>query len=215
MGDAPKGLGQRALKVVAVVVGLIAFVVGKQFVQTWHKQKSEQEQGAHVAAYWDKMRTEAVKEKPDQPIGEAMEEKAKKDATAQLKALSGDKKVQSAANMYVGFFLMNTKAMPTFCKEQGVAIPAWTAAFEKVNATETARARQIHARTGFDEDRFYALIVDQYKKLVADDMHDIAATNKISLKDACKRLQDHADDLAADMSLSNVQPDVYKALMIP
>jgi len=61
----------------------------------------------------------------------------------------------------------------------------------------------------------YALLADQFRKVVADDMNDMAATTKISLKDACNRLQDHAADLAAELSLSKVQPEVYKTLMTP
>ncbi len=215
MADAPKSLGQRALKVIAIVIGLFAFVVGKQFVQIWHEQRSEQEQAAKVATQMDKLRAEAIKEQPGVPVDTAMEKLATEQAEAKLATLSGAKKSELAAGLYFGFFAMNTKARPAFCKEQGVDIPVWTAAFEKVNAPETARTRLIFANIGFDENHGYAPVAAQLKKFVTDDMTQIATEYKMSLPDACKLLQSRADEFAARMSFADLEPVVYKALMVP
>jgi hypothetical protein len=198
-----------------IIVGAVAGGVVGGLKQTWYEYRSRQQQDAHVLTQIDKLKAEAVKERPDLPADIALQEKAKEITAAKIATQSADKKAETAADMYIGFLLINTKTRPAFCKEQGIDIPAWTAAFEKINATETAKARQIHSKVGFDEDRMYAMFADQMNKMVSDDMNGIATDNKGSLQDACKLFQDQADERASEMSFAKLQPAAYKALMTP
>jgi len=208
MAGAPKGWIPRVAGIVAFVV---AFFVVFELKQNWTEKKAAE----RVSAQIDKMKAEATKEKPDVPALVTLQEKMTKLSEAQLATESGEQKAETASRLYFGFYAMNIRARPAFCKEQGVDIPAWTAAFKKVNAPETARAREIFAKTGFDEDHEYGLFADHAKKLVADDMDSIANAYKVSVPDACKLFQEHADEFAAQMSFADVQPVVYRAVMTP
>lgn len=212
MAGAPKSLGRQ---VVWVLTFVFAFFLVKELMQTWYEHKSPEEIQHTLQVQMERLKVDAAKGKPGEPVAIAMQELATEQNAAKLATQSGDKKAETAADMYIGFLLINTKARPAFCKEQGIEIPAWIEAFENVNAAETARAREIHAKTGFHEDRMYALAADQFKKLVAEDINEIASDSKVSLRDACKVFEDRADEIAINMSYEKSQPTAYKALMTP
>jgi hypothetical protein len=208
MANAPKNWVQRAVWVAAFIV---AFLVVRELKQNWNEKRDVE----RATAQMDKMKAEAAKEMPDVPTVTALQQKGTELSEAKLATQSGAKKSETASEMYFGFFALNTKARPAVCIEQGVDIPAWSAAFAKVNAPETARAREIFATTVFDENHWYGLMADQMKKFVTEDMIHFATAHKVSLPEACKLFQDHADVFAAEMSFADVQPVIYKALMIP
>ena len=48
--------------------------------------------------------------------------------------------------------------------------------------------------------------------MILQDMNDIAAANKLSVKEACQLIAENADNLVKEMHLSKMQPAVYQAL---
>jgi len=184
-------------------------------MHTWFERGTSEQVRRAAQAQLDKFRAEATKENPGVPEAIALQEIATERGAAKLATQSGEQRIETAAEMYYGYLALNTIARPAFCREQGIAIPAWTVAFETANASETARAREIFAKTGLSENHLYELFADQFKEFVALDMNQIASDNKVPIRDACKLLQDHADEFVAIMRLDKSEPAVYKALMTP
>src|ERR1017187_2818975 len=147
MADNPRTRRERVIW--WLIAFVFAFFIVKEFRQTFWHGGSEKVQVAKVAVDLEKMRAEAVKERPDAAPGTAFQEKATEVDDAKDAAQSGEKKAETAADLYFGFFAVNARARTEFCKVQGVDVSAWTAAFEKINARETARAKEIHAKKDY------------------------------------------------------------------
>jgi hypothetical protein len=211
MSDSPtppkaKNIGKGAVSVIAFVLAFLA-------VRTFIQQSNEEKVVKAAAEKLETMKAQAQREKPDVPVAITMQENASKEATSKINAESGIEKTNTAADMYFGFLYVNTSTRPAFCKTQGVEIPAWITAFEKIHSAETARATQNFANRGIDSKSFYAKLNDSFMKFIVLDMNGIATQYKLSLPDACKLFQDHANELASAIELSKAQPAVYKALM--
>lgn len=209
--EKPKsGIGKKAVWVVTFVV---AFVAAKTAKQYWWDSQAMERGIAAASMELDQMREKAVKDNPGVMPSEAIRQEAVKQTTTKLASQSGDKKQDTAADMYFGFLFMNTKSRPAFCREYGVEIPAWTQAFEQMHAKETAQARSIYAKTHFDENTLIPFMLEQFRKSISDDMAGIANANKVSIKDVCQLFAEHGAELAKEMHISRAQPAVYKALM--
>jgi hypothetical protein len=194
-------------------VSLLAIVLAYVAVRAFTQHSNEEKIVKAAAEKLETMKAQAHMEKPDVPVAIAVQEHATKEAASMVNAESGIKRANTAADIYFGFQYVNTNTRPAFCKAQGVEIPAWTIAFEKIHAPETARAMQIYANRGIDRNSLYAKLDDTFMKAVALDMNGIATQYKLSLPDSCKLFQDHAGELASAIEFSKSQPAVYAALM--
>lgn len=114
--------------------------------------------------------------------------------------------------MFWGFYFINVRERPKFCRELGVNIQLFVKAFEKINTNEFSKAKSIYVRSSTDENKVYDLIKSQMHKMILQDMNDYAMENKVSLKEACTLIAENADYWGKEMRLSKVQPAVYHAL---
>jgi len=204
------GIGKASIWVFAFLVAFFGVKAAKQY---WWDSRAIESGLASASKELDQMREQAVKGNPGVPVSEAFRQEAVKQSTAKLASQSGDKKQDTAADMYFGFLFVNTKARPEFCREYGVEIPAWTHAFEQLHTKETAQARAIYAKASVDENSLVPLLLEQWRKVISDDMTGIANTNNISIKEACQLFAERGSEFAMKMHISTVQPAVYKALM--
>ncbi|MGH8556766.1 MAG: hypothetical protein ACRESZ_04755 [Methylococcales bacterium] len=122
------------------------------------------------------------------------------------------KRANTAADMFWGFYFVNVRERSEFCEEQATNIQTFVKAFEKIHVNEFSKAKSIYARSSADENKVYTLLKPQLRKIILQDMNDIAATNKITLKQACELIAENADVLVKEMHLSKAQPAVYYAL---
>ncbi len=92
---------------------------------------------------------------------------------------------------------------------------SFVAAFEFENRNEVEAARAIYQRTGASEDDSYRVAKPMIAKVIQKDMQGTATALKVSEKEACQFMEEHAEQLAAGMALSKVQPEMYAALHSP
>ncbi len=200
-----------AKAVLAVLAFFIASAVVKQGLQAYR----ENQVVAGAEQQIRQLETAAAERFPDAPVSVAMQQEATDWASKKMATETDDRKrAYSAASMFWGFYYSNVRERSEFCREQGANIQPFVAAFEKAHVNELAKARAIFAQSATDEDKMYHLIKPQLLKMVAQDMSDIAAANKASLKDVCQLLSENGDALVAEMQFSKVQPDVHKVLTL-
>ena len=196
-------------KIISIVVLVISFIGVKYGIEYYR----EQDAISGVNKSIEKLKIDAVKNHPDTQLSIAMQQEAISQAKVKLESESNEqKKLQTAASMFMGFYLINTKARLQFCSNQGVYIQLFVASFDNMHKHELKRAREIMSTTGITEDKFYSMLEPQMNKVLVQDMSDISTANNISTKDACTFINENADGLVEQMQISKTQPQVYQIL---
>jgi hypothetical protein len=194
-----------------VLAGLVAIAVAMVVFKGLQDRPADpQEVKEAMAAEMDTLRTEADKRHPNLAKSEALQAVAAERASAQLAQQTGDKRALTAASLFYGFYFVNTRARPEYCRSHGVDLAPFAKAFDAVHAAERDRARALLLRNGTDPETLYPLMRDQLGVTVAQDMQDTAKGIQGSAADACRVLNEHAAQFAATLVLP---PEVRQALM--
>lgn len=68
----------------------------------------------------------------------------------------GREKLDTAANQFLGFYLVNARTRPEYCLSLGVAIPTFVSEFDKINQRVLISARKMQATSPQpDEEKLY------------------------------------------------------------
>ena len=200
------GIAKNALAVAAFI---IAFIAVKYGMQAYREHQSV----AKVEQSLNQLQSDATQKHPDVPVSVAVQQEATEQASKKIAAETNDqKRANTAADMFWGFYFVNVRERPEFCGEQGTNIQSFVKAFERIHAKEYSKAKSIYAQSSADENKVYSLLKPQLRKMILQDMNDIASTNKVTLKQACELIAENSDALVKEMHLSKVQPAVYQAL---
>ena len=201
-----KLLGKLAAFAAAALAGYFA-------IGSWMKDVNEDHAVAKVAATIDELRDQGMQKHPDLPISEATRQEALSRSVATLNAETDpSKRRTTAAANFLGFYIVNTQERARYCREQGVDIAAFVTAFEQGHAKELAAARPIVARTGISEDKLYGMLSAQLRKIVEQDIADIAKSANLSAQGACEFIATNGVALAAEMHVSKQHPQVFEIL---
>jgi hypothetical protein len=98
-----------------------------------------------------------------------------------------------------------------------VDISPFKEAFESAHKSEIDRTAAILAQHGRDiakdSEKLYVLLEGQFRKIISDDMQNIAKETNRDLPGACKAVAEHAKELIGEMQLEKTHPAMHKALM--
>ncbi len=195
--------------ILRVLAFALAFVAAKTGLQAYREHRAVASAGQKL----EQLQAQARARHPGEPASLALKKEALESATAQLQSeADASKRDRSAADMFWGYYFLNTRKRPEFCRTKGIDIHSFVAAFEAANADELRAARAIYRRAGADENDTYRLSESLLDKLLQQDMREAATSNRISETEVCQVIEDHADALVARMKLSQVQPLVYATL---
>lgn len=201
------GVAKIAVTVAAAAIGFAAAQYG------WHKYQDHLvTQGVNDKL--DQLKSEAARDNPNAPTSTAMQQAALRDSTnAVNNAKDDDTKRATAASTFFGFYLINARSRPEFCKEQGVDIQAFTGPFDSHHAKLREASLPIMAATGYDEDKLYNMLKPQLRSMLEQDMKDIATSAHTDAKGACQLLADRGADVADKLQFDKMQPTVYQVLI--
>ncbi|MEO5625623.1 MAG: hypothetical protein ABIQ70_06430 [Dokdonella sp.] len=196
-------------------IGAIAFVVG--FVAVKYALQLYREHSVVAAAEQSIAQTtqQGVEKHPDLQVSEAVQLEAVAAASRAIKVANDDRtSIATAASTFIGFYLVNDRERPRFCRELGVDISSFVSPFEREHQAELTKARTVlSAIPDASEERLYALLQPQLRKVIDQDMKDISTKSSTSLKGACEVVAAGGAAIAEKMQISKIQPDVYAALM--
>lgn len=189
--------------VLVIVVALAAYVgverLGKKGMEYYATQKI------------DDMQAEAAKKYPNMPLTDAMKKLGEERARDMLSQSSDtDQKNLRAAQMFYGFYYINTEARVAYCRERGTDIASFANRFQSNNRAELARAQAIYAKTGGKPDDMLDMLRPAFAKTIEQDMKDVTAGAGVPLEKACALFNEHAVELADYIKLPG---DVRTALM--
>jgi hypothetical protein len=165
---------------------------------------------AKVNSEVDKLKAEAAKKHPDMAQSDAMQAVSKELVGEVLKTSDAESRAKSAAGLFYGSYFMNTRARPAYCKQRGVDLAPFVAAFEQAHREELARARDILVRSGVDPESMASTVQGQFAAMVDQDMKDFAAGAQVQPESACELFNQNSKIIAEAIVLP---ADVKQALM--
>lgn len=89
-------------------------------------------------------------------------------------------KSNDAADMFFGYYWLNTRSRAAYCQEQGIDISVFTTSFADAHSSEHMRASEIYKNAGVDEETIWSPIKQTSYKMAADIMQDIAQTYELT-----------------------------------
>lgn len=201
------GVAKVLVTVVAAAIGFAAAQYGWQKYKDHLVQQSVQDEN-------DKLRAIAAKDNPNAPTSEAMKQAAIKDSANTLNNSASDAdKRNNAAGTFFGFYMMNARARPEYCKNLGVDIHAFTDPFIGNHAKLMDASRPVMEKDGLDENKLYEMLKPQIASALDQDMKDIANSAHTDIKGACQLMADRGSEIAGKMQFSATFPEAYKVLM--
>ena len=198
--------------VLSILAFITAFLAVKYGIQAYREHQAI----SKVEQSMSQMQAEAAQKNPGAPVSIALQQVATEQASMKIASITdSQKRASTAADMFWGFYFINVRERPEFCREQGADIQPFVKAFENGHTKELTQARTIYARSSADELKVYDLLKPQLRKMIQQDMNDISTAYKVTLKEACHLISENGESLAKEMHLSKLQPDVYQALSSP
>jgi hypothetical protein len=191
----------------SVAVALAAFYGVRALKQEAANREPTAEE---LSQKMDALRTRAEAEHPEMAKTDALKQLVSDEAAKKLATQSVTKQANTAADMFWGFYWMNTKARVAYCAQRGVDLTPFTTAFAKEHGSELARATAIYAAAGVDPEVNLPMVQAELSKGVAQDMIDVTTGAQVPLDQACALFNENAAELA---KLIQMPPHVKQALM--
>ena len=159
------------------------------------------------------MKTKAAEDFPNELPSVALHNSSQKTIGDQFSAETDpDKRATKAADMFMGFYNMTTRAFSEYCGEYNVDLQPFVSAFKARHVKEHQKAISIRKSTPEFEYGQYSVIRTQLRGMAEQQMKDIASVNKTTIAGACELMASNADYLSAEMHISKLQPLVYAEL---
>lgn len=138
---------------------LLVLVVAFATVKYGKKFLFEKQAIAESDERIEKLREDGVKKHPELAAGDAAGAEAIERITESLGAETDrNKKMQTAAYGFLGFYFVNASERSAFCSELGVSIIPYTVAFERLHALELAKARELTSDTRAQEQKLLTML---------------------------------------------------------
>jgi hypothetical protein len=198
-----KNAGIALIVAAAVVVGIVLYEVVKP-------DPMRAPTAAEVKSEVDKLQAEAAQKHPGMAKSDAMKAVSEERAGEILKKGDAETRAKNAASIFFGSYFMNTRARPAYCKQRGVDLAPFVAAFDQAHREELARAREIFVRGGIHPESMVATVQDQFMVMVDQDMKDFAAGANVQPDSACELFNQNSKLIAEAIQLP---PEVKQTLL--
>ena len=193
-----------------IILSAFAFVVSFVVVKYGLQLYNEHAAGLAAERSIEELRQQGIEKHPEMPVLESMYHEAAAMGASTLNNESDPKKrLATAATMFLGFYLTNARERPEFCKEYGVNISPFVYAFSQAQKPGLAKAEAALSGTPYTQDKLYAMFQPQIRKVIIQDMQDIATKSNTTIKGACELIATNGEALASKMRAAAA---VYQAL---
>lgn len=164
---------------------------------------------AQIRTEVDRLQAEAQRSHPGMPASDAMKEVATRQAREAMARGDARSRAQTAAGIFYGAYLLNTRARPAWCRQRGVDLTPFARAYEAAHHDELLRAQAIFAEAGLKVESFAPQLEAQFLGMVEQDMRDFSSGARVPLTEACGLFNEKAPQLAKAIALP---PEVRQAL---
>ena len=199
--------------VLRIIIGAVALIAGFVIVQRFLHQARAHDAKVDANRAIEQALSNGVKNRPDLPVPAAQRQGLADQMSADLNAEQDPaKRARMAAEMFWGFYYLNTRARYDYCKEKGVDIVKFTRAFSGAHIDALNKARAIYAKAGANEYKLYDDMQRELKRMVVADQMQLANMNGQSVEESCEWTAKNADKLVDALDFTKMQPEVYKVL---
>lgn len=200
-----KSAGIALISAIGLVAGIVAY-------QALKPEPPRLPTSADVKVQIDELKAEAARAHPGMAQSDAMKEVAVRQARESLGKGDATSRSRTAASIFFGAYIMNTRARPEYCRQRGVDLRPFVAAYEEVHRAELTRARAIFAEAGMNPETLAPTLQAQFVGMVEQDMKDFAAGAQVPLENTCKLFNENAKLIAQAIELP---AEVRNALLHP
>lgn len=152
---------------------------------------------------------------PGTSNADAMSRYAKEQAAQKVAAAAtADERAFTAAQVFLGFYLMNSRARVEFCRAQQVDISPFATDFAKLHQPQYERTAGLFRAKGVSIEDAWSTTRGTMMRAAETDMRAIAGTGG-TLAAACQQFASHPGGFVAELDFARHQPDVQRALMGP
>lgn len=194
------------------LISAIGLVAGIAAYQALKPEPPRLPTSADVKVQIDELKAEAARAHPGMAQSDAMKEVAVRQARESLGKGDATSRSRTAASIFFGAYIMNTRARPEYCRQRGVDLRPFVAAYEEVHRAELTRARAIFAEAGMNPETLAPTLQAQFVGMVEQDMKDFAAGAQVPLENTCKLFNENAKLIAQAIELP---AEVRNALLHP
>lgn len=193
----------------------VAYYAVKGLRQDW-TNKNAAERG--VSEAYKKIHEKAAQEHPDKPVSKALGEAASSLSQADLSSKTGAAKADTAAGQFLGYYLVNVRTRAEYCRNLGVDISPFVAAFRNHNAGLYAKTREIHSReTTISpddlEETLYSAMKPTIERLLQDATAAVATENGITTTEVCEAFATEPALMVKELDLAKTNPTLRNALL--
>jgi len=200
-------MGKKVLSIISFAAAFFAVQYGMDYYREY-SAKNE------VYKQIEEIRKAAKENSPDEPEVIAIQHAAMRKIEENINTQGSKKeKLQTAAGVFLGFYLVNHRQRDEYCKTKGVDIAPFTSAFKKSHEREYAIATKAISAGPSEVDKIYRMLKSQLATAVQQDIEFIASEHGVSLAEACRLISDNAATLVRDMHISVAHPSVYNILV--
>jgi hypothetical protein len=201
-------LSQLAKCAAAGLIGLLAWnVAAKLLIDNTVNSPEAQAEGQ----LW-KMEREAQVAQPGKPTAVAMTQYAIEKASTELAAAPEAERAFKAAQIFIGYYLVNTRARVEFCAERHVDLGKFADEFARLHAAQYERAVALLTARGLKVEQIWSITRTAMSRAITHDMGGFTAPGIHSPK-ACEEVARQARYFARKLDLKTRQPEVQRALM--
>lgn len=204
MGDLPKSM-----------LGLIGGLVITAILSTvWSQAKTSvlRPSSTSIEGKFEEMKREAKAAHPNKPTAIALSELAPTQTARELANTSNPElRAAKAASIFMGFYLVNVRARLEYCRQKGVDISGFSASFASAWRPAHAKALEVLARSGIDEEKLWRETRGVLMNSVAIDMSSIGYVR--GYKSACDVVNAKAQFIIDNLDINKKAPEAMRILM--
>jgi hypothetical protein len=189
-----KSAGITLIAVGGLVAGILAY-------EAFKPKPLRPPTATELKAEVDALKAEAARKHPGMPQSDAMKEVAVRQARERLSEGDAKSRARTAASLFYGSYFMNTRARPEYCRQRGVDLSPFVAAYEDVHREELARARAILTEAGLNPETLAPTLRTQFAGMVEQDMKDFATGAQVPLDSTCSLFNQNAKLIAQAIEL--------------
>lgn len=188
-------------------MALAAFIAVKTLKQ---EALSREPTAAEMTKKLDDLKAQAEREHPDMAKSDAFKQLASDQSAKKLASQTPDQQANTAADMFWGFYYMNTKARTRYCAQRGVDLSPFVSAFTKEHSELFSKASAVYARAGINTEKYLPVLMETLANTVEQDMKDVTTGAQVPLDQACSLFNDNAEGFAEYIQLP---PHLKRALL--
>lgn len=194
------------------LLGALAVIAAASTFWSYGMTAAFRSTSSELESQFEEMKREAKATFPNKPTAIALSDLASSQSARDL-ASTRDPELRAAkaASIFMGFYLVNTRARLEYCRQKGVDISDFSASFASAWRPAHAKAVEVLARSGLDEEAIWKQARSVLMSAVTIDMGAIGHVP--GFKSTCDVVNKKAQLIIDKLDINKKAPEAMRILM--